>query len=293
MSQLSKSRFLTVLWPLLVACGPTAAEVRQTALPQNTPVENLYSSSRAVVIGVSTYETKALPQLPTARDDALKVKAELERQGFTIVKELVEREQTTRAKLMGVLGDELLKDVDANGRLLIYYAGHGWVAPNGGHAYLMPSDGDPERPNESAVPMILLRHWLSSYRARNVLVVTDACYSGAAMERANELIPMASSSAAAWSREVLTAGAAGQRAHLLQGQGAFSYFFLEALRLGDANLDGYVSGGEIATYVGQRVYLAVKERYGAEQTPLYLHDGAGDFLFGSTGRWWPPPTGER
>ncbi len=60
----------------------------------------------------------------------------------------------------------------------VYYAGHGTPNPKTGEAYLVPWDGHPDYP-DGLYPLHDLYAALNTLPAKEVLVLLDACFSGA------------------------------------------------------------------------------------------------------------------
>ena len=71
--------------------------------------------------------------------------------------------------------------------LILYWGGHGWV--RGGIHYLLCRDSDTARiDGDGAVRADSIAEKLANSRAKAILVVIDACYSGEAMDRISEAI---------------------------------------------------------------------------------------------------------
>ena len=143
---------------------------------------------------------------------------------------------------------------------VVHFSGHGAMVD--GELYLLPPDvraGDAVSLRRSALPVAALKAQLTKIAERGrVLVLLDACYSGAASldGRAKE-VPSAvlSTALAAANISVLTSSSASQtsREDPRWQNGAFTEAFLEALGAADTNHDGLISATELAAYLDRRV----------------------------------------
>ncbi|MFB8235692.1 Hsp70 family protein [Kitasatospora purpeofusca] len=134
--------------------------------------------SRIVLIGSATYRHDELPPLPAVRNNLTDLAAALTdpQQGWldeaqcTLV-----ADPRTAADVVRALRPSVLEAEDL---LLVYYAGHGIVEDT--DYYLAVTETDPEEPSISALPYRTLRKVVLGARARNRVVIIDACWSGMA-----------------------------------------------------------------------------------------------------------------
>jgi formylglycine-generating enzyme required for sulfatase activity len=150
------------------------------------------------------------------------------------------------------------KAQDPNGRVVVYYAGHGQTQSTVG--YLIPVDAPlPSHPQfrAKAYPIQTLKIKAQEAQARHVLFACDSCFSGSIftpIRGANEYVLSAAREPV---RMFLTAGSADETVPDV------SFFRQEFTRgiagSADLNRDGYVTGSELATYVKQ----TVRDRAGA------------------------------
>ncbi|SDT80952.1 Molecular chaperone DnaK (HSP70) [Streptomyces sp. TLI_053] len=134
--------------------------------------------SRIVLIGSAAYRHDDLPPLPAVRNNLTDLAAALTdpQQGWldeaqcTLVPD-----PRTAADVVRALRPSVLEAEDL---LLVYYAGHGIVEDT--DYYLAVTETDPEEPSISALPYRTLRKVVLGARARNRVVVIDACWSGMA-----------------------------------------------------------------------------------------------------------------
>ena len=297
MKILGQSRFRSAvwlafgLWVLFVAGGAAQADPTRGVYLQPIPGKEgglfgetrLYERSHAVVIGVNRYQR--LPRLSGAVRDAQGVKKALTEQGFEVL-ELLDR-QATRQAIAQLLGDRLRNRVGENDRVLIYFAGHGVSTGTGDTAmgYLMPVEGDRESPVSTGISMTELQNWFADYKAKHVMFVADACYSGLALStravglsyKTREYLRKVTAKPV---RVALVAGGAGEEASELRGHGLFTSFFLEAIGgAADADKNGVITSDEVAAYVKPNVAQTAQSQFRAQQNPQMGRRGEGEFIF--------------
>jgi hypothetical protein len=231
----------------------------------------------ALVISAARYQN--LEPLRTAAADAAEVARLLaEKYGYqtTVLRD------PTHFEILAAIND-LAARLEEKDHLLIYYAGHGKI--EGGKGYWIGVDGAAD---DSAlwIPNEAISDQLDVMKAREVLVVSDSCYSGTLTlsgvarpgdedERAARLERIASRR----SRTVLTSG--GLAPVLDEGGGAYSIFAQAFLRVLELN-ERALAGTELHREVAARVRYAARG-LGFRQTPGYApiryagHE-AGDYV---------------
>lgn len=125
----------------------------------------------ALVIGINNY--KHLPDLKTPINDATAIKDILEKQyGFNVTM----LKNANRKFIINQI-EKLRTNLKPNHKLLIYYAGHGYFDEKTDRSFWLPADAEKE---DSA-------YWISSLEIKtnllysnpkNILVVSDSCFSG-------------------------------------------------------------------------------------------------------------------
>lgn len=250
--------------------------------PSTSLASGAYANSWALVIGINAYQ-KVTPRLNYAVPDARAVAAVLPALGFPSqnVRLLLDAE-ATKAKIE----DVLYRDFAAMGpqdRLLVFFAGHGQTAPTktGEEGYLLPVNADSDALPITAIAMDELRRIANRLKAKHVLFVMDACFSGFALTR--DVLPQSTTDEylVAALREpavqVLTAGRKGEQAIEEEGHGLFTRRLLDGLRgLADTDGRGFVTAGQLAAWIEPRVVRDSKGR----MTPQYGKlDGEGQFVF--------------
>jgi peptidoglycan hydrolase-like protein with peptidoglycan-binding domain len=113
-------------------------------------LSNLYSRSKALVIGISSFQDPTLSPLPYVDSDIAKMKSVLEQLGFEV--EMLGGD-VTRNDIIGKLGD-MIASLDKNDRMVVYFSTHGFqdetVKSSG---YIACYDCDTRRPNINCISL--------------------------------------------------------------------------------------------------------------------------------------------
>jgi len=169
--------------------------------------------------------------------------------------------------------------VAPNDTVFVYFSGHGAPNPKNGKAYLVPFDGDPSFVEQTGYSLDRLYDRLAGLPAQEVVVVLDACFSGAGGRSviAEGLRPMMLSvenPVLAKSNVVaLVASSGGQvsSTYKHQGHGLFTYYFLKGLQgNADQNHDGRIDIRELFKYLAPEVEQTARREFNNEQTPQLL-----------------------
>jgi len=132
-----------------------------------------FGGGKAYALIIANQSYRHWQELDTPQRDGRDLKAVLERRfGFraTLLA------NATRREILEALNDMRAR-LEANDRLLVFYAGHGDVDPVTRRGYWIPADGD-RRARSSWVSVLDVTDQLNAVAARQVLVVADSCYSG-------------------------------------------------------------------------------------------------------------------
>jgi tetratricopeptide (TPR) repeat protein len=244
-------------------------------------MNELYSKSFAVVIGIDRYEN--WPALEFAAADAAAVKRKLEKNGFDEIVTILD-EEATRRRILTELFHELPQRTGRNDRVVFYFAGHGQtedLLTGGKRGYLLPVDADTSDYPKTAISMEQIRSLSSRIPAKHILYVMDSCYSGLGLNRSTGVSPKISDYLKKVSSmrvvQIITAGGKGEQVQERAGHGLFTTHFLEALDgKADFNQDNVVTGTELGAYLRPTVSNASQQA----QTPLFGRlEGEGEFLF--------------
>jgi len=238
-----------------------------------------YSSSHALVIGIDDY-TNGWPRLSNAIVDATKVAEALRNKGFDVTQVSDLNGQELESALEDFFID---KGADPESRLFIWYAGHGHTV--NGEGYLIPSDGvlETDRGNflRRSISLRDFGKFSRLAQSKHVYTIFDSCFAGTIFNVARSAPPPAITRVTSEPvRQFLSSGDAGQT---VSDDGTFATLFVEALngqRRADLNADGYVTAGELGSFMTDKVsnYTSNKQipRHGKLQDPAY---DKGDFVF--------------
>lgn len=247
----------------------------QTAKPVHVP------RGFALVIGISRYQNLKGNDLQFAESDADAIyRVLISKEAGAFAAEDVHRltgSSATFANISRELEEWLPSVAQPEDRVVVYFAGHGFVEK--GKGYLAPWDIELDRLDTTGYPMQTLGNVLANrVKARWKVLFTDACHSGKInAETTNEEVSSLLDSAVTTTQFLsLTATMGREKSYedpdLSTGFGLFSYFLVQGLR-GDADndpCDGWVSAGELVEYVRTQVRQYAKTR-GESQTP---HEGS-------------------
>jgi tetratricopeptide (TPR) repeat protein/uncharacterized caspase-like protein len=227
--------------------------------------------SYAVVIGISRYPKLAEKfQLRFPERDAQSMNTILiSPEGGSFKAENVKvltGPQATLAAMRREI-DEWLPSVAKEGdRVLIYFAGHGFLY--GGKGYLAPSDFDAAHIEATGYPMDELGSAIGDkIHATYKILLTDACHSGAITPEETSTL---NSSLSNLRNSLFSLTASRDRESSFEspeldgGHGVFTYYVVEGMGgAADANGDGVVSADELAEYV----HTQVREKTEGRQNP--------------------------
>jgi tetratricopeptide (TPR) repeat protein len=244
----------------------------------------------ALVIGIGKYEKlDSADFLKFSESDADAVyRVLISLQGGAFPPENVHKligPQATLTNIRHELEDWLPLVAKEPDRVIVYFAGHGFV--QSGHGYIAPYDVDPSSPATTAFEMNRLGTVLAdSVKARWKVLLTDACHSGKiTAETSNEAVD-------AQFRELpsgflnLTSTREREKSYedpnLSTGFGVFSYFLVQGLQ-GNADnspCDGVITADELIEYVRSEVRSYTRAR-GVYQTPTEHNDFDNNMILGT------------
>src|SRR5262245_27921934 len=192
--------------------------------------------------------------------------------------------QATLANIRRELEEWLPRVVQPADRVVVYFAGHGFVKD--GRGYLAPHDVQPDRLAETAYAMGAVGDVLANrVKANWKVLFTDACHSDKInAETTNETLEQQFS---ALPGNFLTLTATTEREqsfedpNLSTGFGLYTYFLVRALQ-GEADYDpcdGRITADELIEYVRSNVRRYARERQLA-QTPTARGDYEPGMLMG-------------
>ncbi len=217
--------------------------------------------SYAVIVGVSSYRNlEARYQLKYAERDAQAIFTALispEGGNFRVENvHLLTNEKATLAAVRAEIGTWLPSVAKEDDRVLIYFAGHGFMYQ--GKGYLAPHDFDRNRTAETGFPMDELGSVIGAkIKAKSKILLTDACHSGAITPEETESL---NSTLGDLNKSLfsLTASRAREQSFedpsLKGGHGVFTYYVVQGMEgEADSSGDGVVTADELAEYVHTQV----------------------------------------
>jgi len=242
-------------------------QAAQPAAPKPVTIPRSY----AVIVGISTYQKlPANLQLQFSERDAQSIYTILiSPEGGNFKAENVHMLTGSAATLAGLRREidgwlpSVAKDDD---RVLIYFAGHGFV--DQGKGYLAPYDVDLKNLTATAYPMDELGSVIGGkIRAKSKILLTDSCHSGAISPEDTQNLnhTLGDLNKSLFS---LTASRDRERSFespdLEGGHGVFTYYVVKGLQgAADESHDGIVTADELAEYV----HTNVREATGGQQNP--------------------------
>lgn len=253
------------------------------ALPSGVP------RGYALVVGIAQYKNlEASKQLEFPESDAEAVyRVLINHEGGAFPPEnvhLLKGDQATLANVRRELEEWLPSVAQPADRVVVYFAGHGFVKD--GRGFLAPWDVDPDRLDTTAYPMSALGDVLANkIKAGWKVLLTDACHSGKInAETTDEALDQQFNSLPS---NFLTLTATTEREQsfedrsLSTGFGFFTYFLVQAWRGYADNdpCDGKITADELIEYVRSNVRRYARERQ-LSQTPTARGDYEPEMLLG-------------
>lgn len=232
------------------------------------PQRNAY----ALIVGVESY--RDVPRATAAREDARRF-ASLAKVTLGVPEEhikLVLDERATRGDIdKGIAW--VRKNVPEGGRIYFFFSGHGAPNPSTGASYLLPFDGDARQLDQSALAINAVLRSLAASKAREILVLIDACFSGAGGRSVlppgiRPLVRVQATAPAPRIALLTAATGAEVSGSAPVGGGLFSRTLFAALGQGaaDQDGDGSVSLQELFDWVRPRV-ARMAQQESRPQTP--------------------------
>ncbi len=223
--------------------------------------------SYALVVGVAHYQNlPAANQLQFPERDAESIYSILiSTEGGNFHAENVHKligAKATLAALRHELEEWLPSVTKDDDRVLIYFAGHGFV--NGGKAYLAPYDIDLKNIASTAYPMDTLGRDIGlKIKGKWKVLLTDSCHSGAINPDAD--VQLINGTLGNLNKSLFSLTASRDRERSFEskdwggGHGIFTYYVVKGLEgAADESGDGVVTADELAEYVHRNVREATQ-----------------------------------
>jgi len=233
----------------------------------------------AVVVGVEKYQD--LPPADFAERDAQAVKNHLKALGVPErnIAFLVDS-RALRSSLEKYIEQWLPNLATQDSRVYFYFSGHGAPDIKTGDSFLVTWEGDASYLATTAYPLKRLYEKLSGLKAKEIVVVLDACFSGAGgrsvlAKGARPLVMKVTTATVPQNLTVFSAASGEQITSTLEDQdhGTFTYYFLKGLSGAAKDASGAVTAKGLYDYLKPKVQDAAR-RQNRDQEPV-LH-GPGD-----------------
>ena len=245
----------------------------------------------AVVIGNRNYQHKDIPCVEYANRDAIIMREYLVQSLGFKPGNIIYKTDISKAGFEAIFGNFR----NYKGRLnnyvkpgisevFIFYSGHGAPDPNTQKGYFLPVDCEPDAITLNGYPLDIFYSNLSKIRAKQIVVVLDACFSGGSSpgemivgSASPALIKVRSSLPASSNMTVIASSKADQISSWYNEKqhGLFTYFFLKGLSgNADKNNDKTITLKEIYDYVSDQTdgvpYWARRLHGGRIQEPVLI-----------------------
>lgn len=277
------------------------------------PVQPEASEKYAVVIGITDYRHKSIPDVRYAKADAQSIYRFLTDPKKGRVKKSNVRmlldEEATLTSMKTELGYFLSKNARKQDTVIIYFAGHGAPevdfsgnADDGMSKYILPCDADPGLLYATALDMRELGNIFKRINAERIVCYLDCCYGGTGgrsfsigdargrgVAISNRFLADLSGDGSG--RVVVTASRENEIAIEVDElkAGLFTHYLLKALEGGaDYNRDGSISVKESYDFVSEKV-SSISRQYGGNQHPQMFGELTGSILLSRYGAPLPMP----
>ncbi len=191
-----------------------------------TEISTIVPSGRKFLFGIGINAYQHLRPLRNAVKDLEDLtKVLLERYDFEESRlKLLKNEQATRKNIINTLHDLTNSDLlSTDDSLLIYFSGHGILDKNQ-EGYWVPVES--ERGDiDSFIPNLVVQSKIKNMKCRHVLLISDSCFSGSLLARADSFVDdtiVADALESRKSRWIITSG--GRDETVLDGSGSNSPF---------------------------------------------------------------------
>lgn len=246
-----------------------------------------YDRKIAIIVGIDNYQSEKISKLDLAVSDAETVKDLLKDHfKFDEIYTLYNSEATFNGIAREVYSK--LKYAGPQDLIVFYYAGHGITIEDqmgGESGYLLPYDADLDA-DFNTLSMTNLNLKAVQSKAKDVLFIIDACYSGLGLvsvppvsQYPSESIDFAklNTDYSKFSRNIITAGGKKQEAV----DGLFTRFLKNGLMgAADFNHDNYITSNELGFYLKSNVAKEAR-KYNIKQIPQFgsIISDQGDVVF--------------
>lgn len=235
-----------------LAPAPATTDDLDTNIPAG---KNKNAKTFAVIIGNENYQRVAT--VPYANNDAAVFAKYCQKTLGIPSQNIRSYKDATYGTMLTALQDirDITDAFEGEANVIFYYAGHGIPGENDQKAYLLPVDAD-GRQTQACLPLADLYKSLSELKAKSVVAILDACFSGA--QRGEGMLASARGVAIKPKAEtpqgnlvVISAASNDETAfpYKEKRHGLFTYYLLKDLQ----QSKGQISLGQLADDVSRQV----------------------------------------
>lgn len=240
---------------------------------------------RVALLVAPSYKGSGLSHLRYTVADMLELKAELERQGYTVI-EIGPAEATSDSVRQSLQNAKQMFENSRQGTFLFAFSGHGFQSASEegkpGKNYLVTTGANERNLEQEALALDEVQLLMKASGARRRVILADACRNVPDAKSSDPKRTMTDFQAAEGTVVLLSTSPGGVSYEDEEIQhGIFSYYVLEALR-GKAAKEGYITVFDLKTYL-ERMVVAHAIKKQKSQKPFFktADDVSGDFLLGT------------
>jgi hypothetical protein len=258
------------------AAGNVVSKTAQNQLKADIASDTIIKGKyHALIIAVQDYSSKEINNLDHPIADAIAIRDILTKRYTFDDKNIVFLKNPDR-KTIGTTFNDLRKKLSENDNLFIFYAGHGVWMDDMKEGYWLPRDASGINNPTDWIPNSTIRNYIRALKAKHVLLVADACFSGGIFKVREAFASPNASIEKIYemqSRKAITSGSLKS----VPDRSVFVEYLAKRLR---ENPDKYLDA--------QKLFVSFKEAVinnsPNNQTPLYgaiseAGDEGGDFVF--------------
>ncbi len=258
--------------------SPDAKNPRILSIAARRPAD---PSRWAVIVGVQDYDDQSLSRLEHTLADAKLVEEMLVKRHRVPKDQALLLTDPSLVRLEQAAAN-FLERLEADDEVVVYFAGHAYQNEEG-KVFLAPKNFDFRRMATTGMALQNLVDQLEQCKAREKLLLLDACHTGAGEDLARqpsaaemlETLDAPAGRAALRSVMAIAGSSAGQRGQILADRqhGLFASSLAEAFSgRGDVNRDNRMEPTELYTYVNQAMAAAGTSPSQTQTPKLFLPD---------------------